>query len=127
MALASARLRRLPTGGATPLADGMRLAWQLVRAERLKDRRLAPLLVLVSDGEANVPLAAGQDVWRELGALGRAVARDGVPCLVIDAGPTPTGGSAARRVAELFGATHRRIERWQAAELAAVVGAAARS
>jgi magnesium chelatase subunit D len=126
VALASVRLRWLPTGGATPLADGMRLGWQLVRNERLKDRRLASLLVLVSDGEANVPLVAGHDVWRELGALGRAVVRDRVPCLVIDAGPTPAGGSAAGRVAALFGANHRRIERWQAAELAAVVGAAPR-
>jgi Mg-chelatase subunit ChlD len=127
VARASARLRQLPTGGATPLGDGMRLGWQLVRNERLKDRHLAPLLVLVSDGEANVPLMAGHDVWRELAALGRAVSRDGVRCLVIDAGLMPAGGSAARRIAELFGGTHQRIERWQATELAAAVGAAQRA
>jgi hypothetical protein len=47
--LARARLRKLPVGGATPLAAGLKAAWDLVRTERLREPQTAPTLVLLSD------------------------------------------------------------------------------
>src|SRR5205807_8367 len=57
--LAEARLRLLPTGGRTPLAHGLRLAAATLRRHVQGRAGSQPLLVLVTDGRANVPLAGG--------------------------------------------------------------------
>jgi magnesium chelatase subunit D len=51
--LAERQLRRLPTGGRTPLAAGLQLAGQTLAHYLQRDSALAPLLVLVTDGRAN--------------------------------------------------------------------------
>ncbi|WP_143590546.1 VWA domain-containing protein [Thermoactinospora rubra] len=48
----AARLRELPTGGRTPLAEGLAKAAEVLRVERLRDPARRPLLVLVTDGRA---------------------------------------------------------------------------
>jgi len=82
--LAIDRLHRLPTGGATPFADGLFKAWQLVRRERLKNPAVRPILVIFSDGEANVPMIAGSPPRAELLALAGSIARDQISTVLID-------------------------------------------
>lgn len=48
-------------GGATPFADGLLKAWQLIRAARAKSPGLRPVLVIISDGQANVPIIRNPD------------------------------------------------------------------
>jgi len=50
--IAARRLTTLPTGGRTPLAAGLAEAARVLAAERLRDPRRRPLLVLVTDGRA---------------------------------------------------------------------------
>jgi magnesium chelatase subunit D len=76
-------LRDLPTGGRTPLPHALQLTLETL-ATRAKDA-LPPLLVLLTDGKANVALAEGGDTWRETLELAAQLA---VPALVID---TETG------------------------------------
>jgi magnesium chelatase subunit D len=73
---AAARLRQLPSGGRTPLADGLVLAHQVAARERLRDPGRRPLLVLVTDGRAN----HGQGADRAADAL----ARTGIAGVVVD-------------------------------------------
>ncbi len=61
--LAQGYLREMPTGGRTPLGRGLYLALDVLQKERMKDRDVLPLLVLLSDGRANVTMD-GPDVWR---------------------------------------------------------------
>ncbi|HWD02827.1 MAG TPA: putative cobaltochelatase [Amycolatopsis sp.] len=49
---AAARLEGLPTGGRTPLAEGLLEAARVLRVEAIRDPRRRPLLVLVTDGRA---------------------------------------------------------------------------
>ncbi|MGA3190423.1 MAG: VWA domain-containing protein [Bryobacteraceae bacterium] len=65
-------LEFLPTGGRTPLAHALELASSLVNA--------ASLLILLTDGRANVSLTSG-DPWKD--AL-EAGARLNCPCVVVD-------------------------------------------
>jgi magnesium chelatase subunit D len=61
--LASDRLARLPTGGRTPLAAGLRRAAQVLDGERLRDPQRRPLLVVVTDGRHTAgpdPMAAAR-------------------------------------------------------------------
>ncbi|HEU5484560.1 MAG TPA: VWA domain-containing protein, partial [Microlunatus sp.] len=50
--VAARRLTELPSGGRTPLAEGLLCAAETLRWERIRDPRRRPLLVLVTDGRA---------------------------------------------------------------------------
>ncbi len=82
--VANSALEDLPTGGATPFGDGLWRAWQLIRSERLKNAGIRPILVIISDGEANVPISEGADPLVELGALAEKIGLDQIPAVFID-------------------------------------------
>jgi len=52
--LALNRLRELPTGGKTPLSAGLSRGLQLLQGEMRKDTKTKLMMVLISDGRANV-------------------------------------------------------------------------
>lgn len=97
------RLRRLPVGGATPLAAGLKQVWNLVRAERLREPQLAPTLVLLTDGRANVPLNAVADPHREVLSLAAQIRADGVAAVVVDAGSVGPPRPELVEIAERLG------------------------
>lgn len=97
--IARARLDALPTGGETPLADGIRVAADL--ATQSATPTLRPLLVLVTDGRAT----AGPDAVNDALRAADAVARRRLPAVLIDveaAGPGALG--LAARLAEAMAA-----------------------
>ncbi|WP_287988142.1 VWA domain-containing protein, partial [Acidiphilium sp.] len=105
-ALARARrsLEALPGGGATPLASGIDAARDMALGARRRGNR--PLLVLLTDGGANIGrdrqpgrAAAAADAR----AAASACAADGIPALVIDTAPRPNAFAA-----ELAGAMRAR-------------------
>jgi magnesium chelatase subunit D len=102
--LAETRLRALPTGGRTPLAHGLRLAREVF--ERPEQRGGAALLVVISDGRANVPIAAG-DPLSDAYEQARFLRAAGLQALVLDseAGALRLG-LAARLAAELGAVCH---------------------
>jgi magnesium chelatase subunit D len=102
--LARPALEKLATGGATPFADGLRLGWQIVRSERLKNPSVNPVFVVISDGEANVPLVPGKDTMKELQAIAGEIAPDGIPAVFIDA--AAERADRMRCIAERMGAAY---------------------
>jgi len=62
-------LRDLATGGPTPLSAGLEKGLQLLMLEKRKNPEAMPLLVLISDGRANVPMAANSSIENELTEL----------------------------------------------------------
>jgi magnesium chelatase subunit D len=76
----AARLRSLPSGGRTPLAAGLLTARQVLELERRRDPSRAALLVLLSDGRANV----GPDALAHARRAAAALATDGVAAVVVD-------------------------------------------
>ncbi|MDM7995127.1 MAG: VWA domain-containing protein [Acidobacteriota bacterium] len=99
VALAESALRQLPAGGATPFADSLIQAWRLIRSERLKDPGIRPVLVIISDGEANVPLVAGAEPQEELEALACKIAHARIPAIFIDVAAPGKRGAAMQRIA----------------------------
>ncbi|MDP3844341.1 MAG: putative cobaltochelatase [Oxalobacteraceae bacterium] len=89
-------LRELPTGGRTPLPHALQLALETL--EQAAANGAPPLLVLLSDGKANVALSDGGDPWRETLALAEMLAGRAVPALVLD---TETGYLRLGRAAQL--------------------------
>lgn len=106
--LANLKLRQLPTGGATPLAAGIRVSLELLAAERRRDAKVLPWMVLVTDGRANVGLQGGlgSEDAKVMAAQARA---DGVNVIVVDTSPRASAGAAAREIARLSGAEYVRL------------------
>jgi magnesium chelatase subunit D len=77
---AARRLQELPTGGRTPLAEGLICAAETLRLERIRDPRRRPLLVLVTDGRAT----HGPDPVARSRLIADQLRRSGVASLVID-------------------------------------------
>ncbi len=102
--LAETRLSALPTGGRTPLAHGLRLAREVF--DRPEQRGVAALLVVISDGRANVPIAAG-DPLADAYEQARFLRAAGVQALVLDSEASALRlGLAARLATELGAACH---------------------
>lgn len=81
--LAYKRLRELPTGGRTPLAAGLEKGLNLLLNEKRKDEDVIPVLVLISDGRANVS-SSYKDIKMELLALAEHARAEGIQVIVID-------------------------------------------
>ena len=114
--VARARLTDLPTGGRTPLAEG--IATALTLAQHPADR---PLLVLVSDGRAT----AGPDGQDPLVAAKEAAAevrRRKVPAVVVDAEDGPTRLGLAAELAEAMGARYLTLPQLSAASVRQLAG-----
>lgn len=118
-------LSALPTGGRTPLPHALQLA--LDTLAQAADAQAQPLLILLSDGRANVALVDGGDPWRESLALAQQVAERGVPALVLD---TESGFLKLGRATELahaMGAEYLTLEALSAENLALTIRGRART
>jgi len=105
--VARTRLESLPTGGETPLAEGIRVA--TVLAHRSATPTLRPLLVVVTDGRATAAPAGSAHADPVAAALAEAavVARHQLPAVVVDVEPA-TGPrlGLAEDLATAMGARH---------------------
>lgn len=80
--LAEKRLESLPTGGKTPLAAGLVKGMEVLLRERQKNGEVIPMMVVISDGRANVPLAG--DVRPEVLGIAEEIRSHGIRTVVID-------------------------------------------
>ncbi|MFG2097941.1 putative cobaltochelatase [Streptomyces sp. NPDC048612] len=94
----AARLEQLPTGGRTPLSEGLLKAHEVLRVERMRDASRRPLLVVVTDGRAT----GGPEPVVRAGRAARLLAAEGTASVVVDceAGPVRLGlaGELAREL-----------------------------
>ncbi|MCU1686825.1 MAG: magnesium chelatase [Amycolatopsis sp.] len=77
---AATRLDALPTGGRTPLAEGLLRAAEVLRIEKIRDPRRRPLLVVVTDGRAT----SGADAVARSQLAADLLAASGVAAVVMD-------------------------------------------
>lgn len=118
---AEVALRELPTGGRTPLSHALQLALELL--EKTDTRHAPPLLIVLSDGKANVALRENGDPWRETLALAESLAERAIPALVLD---TETGFlrlGRANQLSQAMGAEYLTLESLSAENLALTIGA----
>ena len=80
--LAMRCLRELPTGGKTPLSAGLSRGLQLLHGELRKDEDTKTMMVLISDGRANVGM--GGTIRDELMEISEKSKQLGVHTIVID-------------------------------------------
>lgn len=100
---AKKRLSALPGGGGTPLAAGLLRAADLAAMARSKGS--APMLILLTDGKANILLDGQADrtgALEEACAIARQLAATGMPAILVDTSRRPS--QQAEKLAEaLYG------------------------
>lgn len=118
-------LAGLPGGGATPLASGIEAGYAL--ADAVRRRGQSPIIILLSDGRANV----GRDgtsgrVRAEADAMatGRILRGEGISCVLVDTSPRPA--PQARRLAAEMGAVYLPLPYADADAVSRAVKASAR-
>jgi magnesium chelatase subunit D len=111
-------LRTLPTGGRTPLAHALSLAADMVHNIRQTSQDMPVLIVLVTDGKANVPLPGSSgDPWPQALQVARQLAQARAVCLVLDSEVGFIRSGRARELAETLGAKYLPLEGLSAEEL----------
>jgi magnesium chelatase subunit D len=96
-------MQHLPTGGRTPLPHALQLASQVI-SQLNPEKDLKPLLVVLSDGKANVPLPGGGDAWQQTLHLSGQLFRANIPALVLDTENEYLRFGRAAEMAKVMGA-----------------------
>ncbi len=118
--LARAHLQEMPTGGRTPLSAGLFKALEVIETERIKDRDVLPLVVLLSDGRGNV--AQGPDSPLDEASAAAGIFGDGkIPSVVVDTESGFVRLGMIQPVAEAMGAQYLKLEDLRADNLAEAV------
>ncbi|MEC3982211.1 putative cobaltochelatase [Amycolatopsis sp. H20-H5] len=99
---AASRLESLPTGGRTPLAEGLLEASRVLKIEAIRDPRRRPLLVVVTDGRAT----SGADAVAHSHAAAGLLADAGIAGVVMDCESGKMRLGLAAELAVRLGAEH---------------------
>ena len=118
--LAQIHLQEMPTGGRTPLSAGLFKASEIIETERIKDRDVLPLLVLLSDGRGNVALGQDSPLDEAYAAAG-IIGDDKIPSVVVDTESGFIKLGMVQPVAEAMGAQYLKLEDLRADSLAEAV------
>ncbi|MFC3181440.1 magnesium chelatase subunit D [Cypionkella sinensis] len=117
------RLSGLPGGGGTPLAAGLRMAFDLGLQTRA--RGMTPTIALLTDGRGNIALdGSANRVEAEADAqrMARLICAAAIPALVLDIASRPQ--AALQRMAGSLGAAYVPLPRADAQRLSGVLQAA---
>ena len=77
-------LEELPVGGKTPLPHGLTLGYQIIKSYFHKDPNIYPMMVLISDGKANVNVYGGKPVDESMDIAGEIKDDSRIKTVVID-------------------------------------------
>ena len=116
-------LAGLPGGGGTPLAAGLEAAHEMTL--ELQHKGSLPVLILLTDGRANVTRAGTggrEQAQHEAQEAARGVYLTGVRSLVVDTSPRPR--PMGRELAEAMGADYLPLPRADASAISGAVQAA---
>ena len=104
----------LPTGGKTPLADGLNKGLEVIKNARYKNPDIYPVVVLISDGRANVSMGLKKPI-EEVHEIASLVKKEAIKSIVIDVEKDNfiTFG-LAKEIADLMDAKYFKIDNLKA-------------
>ena len=110
----------MPTGGKTPLARGLLTGYEMLERARRQDPEVLPLLVLLTDGQANVSMG---NVPPQLEAykIAEFIAMCDIRAIVIDTEHPNFERGLARKLADYLKGQYFRLEELSEGGLAQTV------
>ncbi len=109
--MAQKRLAQLPTGGKTPLADGLALSLQTLAMLNKRDSELEPILIVVTDGRANKVDAGEKDPVAAAVAIAEKIAKAKITSVVIDTEADFIKLGIAKKIAAAMGANYYTLQK----------------
>lgn len=119
--LAQKRLAEMPTGGKTPLADGLATALLTLAKLNKKDSELEPILVLVTDGRANAVEENGGDPIEAAVKMAEKIRKAKITSVVIDTENDFIKLGVAKKVAQAMGATYYNLRQLSKEQILRIV------
>jgi len=128
------KLLRLGVSGFTPLAAGMLKAWEVLKEAKRRDSSTIPVMVIITDGEANVPLKRSlttseirtfdmlelafhrqeDSAVMDVMTVSELIKKEGIYTVVINtnpvlAGPSTSGFLVTEIIAKITNGTHHEV------------------
>ena len=119
--LAQKRLAELPTGGKTPLAEGLAQAFITLDMQKRKEPDTEPVLVLVTDGRANSVVQDGEDPVESAMKLARQIHKAKITSVVIDTETDFIKLGVARQVAAEMGGNYYKLKQLSQGDILHIV------
>ena len=119
--LAQKRLAEMPTGGKTPLADGLATAFLTIARLNKKDSELEPILVLVTDGRANAVEENGGDPIEAAVKMAEKIRKAKITSVVIDTENDFIKLGVAKKVAQAMGASYYNLRQLSKEQILRIV------
>jgi len=116
---AKRKLEKIEYGGTTPLASGLAAGLSLLKREQEKEPSATPILVLITDGSANVPLEVAGDAAAEALEVAGDLKRAFVHLLVVDVGAD--GSELAEKISSAAGGRYAKTSRPSQEEIYAAI------
>jgi len=117
--LAQKRLQSLPTGGRTPLAKGLMLSWQMIFAQKIKDKNMIPLLILVTDGKANDKNSGNPYI--DAINISKAISKANISSIVIDTEKPIIPIGIAKEIADNMNAEYYKVNELKSGTLSHII------
>ena len=119
--LARKRLAELPTGGKTPLAEGLAQAFISLDMLKRKEPDAEPVLVLVTDGRANSVVQEGEDPVESAVKLAQQIHKAKITSVVIDTETDFIKLGVAKQVAAAMGANYYKLKQLSQGDILHIV------
>jgi len=113
-------LETLPTGGKTPLSAGLQAALNLIRQEKKKGSRNNSLMIIISDGRANVS-STGSNAFNEALYICDEIRASGIQLIVIDTESGFIKLGKMRQIADRLDCKYFQMEQLQADHISGIV------
>ena len=118
---AKQQLRKITVGGSSPLAAGLMSGLFLLRKNRAKTEAGDTVLVIISDGEANVSMSTTSAIEEELSTVASRIREESVQTVVIDTKSGPIGLRFMRKLAKVLNADYHHISSFSAGKFVAAI------
>ncbi len=107
--LAQKYLQELPTGGKTPLSQGLMKGYETIKTELQRDPGICPFMVLISDGRANVSMN-GEPPIQETKTIASMFRKEYIQSAVIDTENSMIKFGLAQEISSALGARYIALE-----------------
>lgn len=107
--LARKVMQEIPVGGRTPLAHGLLKGYEILKKELEKDRNIMPLMILVSDGRANVSMNCGKPL-EEAREVAVRICDEGIRSMVVDSEQSFLNLGTAEAIAGALDARYMKLD-----------------
>jgi magnesium chelatase subunit D len=118
--LAQKYLTQLPTGGRTPLAHGLKLGIETIKEHSWRDKHTIPLLVLISDGRANISLNGGDPV-EDAKKMAQKIKLTNIKSIALDTEQGFITFGLVRQICSEMGGTYLRLEELKSAPIVSAI------